>query len=59
MKKIFAYFDEVVRELKNVVWPTPEKVMSNTRVVLISTVILAVFFGAVDLLLTTVFFKVF
>ena len=51
MKKIQAFFDEMVAELRKVIWPTPEKVVENTRIVVISTVALSLFFGLVDFLL--------
>ena len=51
MSKITGYFSETVAELKKVVWPSFDKVMDNTKVVIISTIIVAIFFGAVDLLL--------
>jgi len=51
MKKIRAFFDEMVAELRKVIWPSPEKVVENTRIVVISTVALSLFFGLVDFLL--------
>lgn len=51
MGKLTAFFSETVAELKKVVWPSFDKVMDNTKVVIISTIIVAIFFGAVDLLL--------
>ncbi|HAF86122.1 MAG TPA: preprotein translocase subunit SecE [Sphaerochaeta sp.] len=51
MKKLFKYFKESYQELKKVVWPSREAVVSSTKVVLVSTVIVAVFLGLVDFLL--------
>jgi len=48
MKKIKAFFSEMVVELRKVIWPSPEKVAENTRLVVISTVVFALFFGLVD-----------
>lgn len=59
MKKIKAFFEEMINELKRVVWPSKEKVASNTRVVLVSTLILSIFFGGVDFLLTQGIFWIF
>lgn len=50
MKKLKAFIDDVVAEMKKVVWPSRDKVMDNTRVVIVSTIILAAFFGLVDVL---------
>jgi len=41
----------MVIELKRVVWPTPEKIAENTRIVVVSTIIVSLFFGFVDFIL--------
>ena len=51
MKKLFRYFKESSQELKKVVWPSHEAVISSTKVVLVSTAIIALFLGLVDFLL--------
>ncbi|NCC63315.1 MAG: preprotein translocase subunit SecE [Spirochaetia bacterium] len=51
MKKLLRYFKESQLELKKVVWPSREAVISSTKVVLVSTVIVALFLGLVDFLL--------
>ena len=51
MKKIRAFFSEMVVELRKVIWPSPDKVAENTRIVVISTVVFSLFFGGVDFLL--------
>ncbi|MFA5699003.1 MAG: preprotein translocase subunit SecE [Sphaerochaeta sp.] len=51
MKKIIKYFKESYLELKKVVWPSREAVISSTKVVLVSTILVAVFLGLVDFLL--------
>ena len=33
------------------IWPIPEKVAENTRIVVVSTVVFALFFGLVDFVL--------
>ncbi len=50
MKKIRAFIEETVAELKKVVWPTREQVAESTKVVLVSVLAFAVFFGVVDFL---------
>ena len=49
MAKVFQFFKESKAELKKVVWPTKEDVISSIKVVLISTVVMAVILGALDL----------
>ena len=51
MKKLKAFFSEMMVELRKVIWPSPEKVAENTRLVVISTVVFALFFGIVDFVL--------
>jgi len=50
MKKIRIFFAEMANELRRVIWPGPEKVAENTRIVVISTVVFALVFGTVDYL---------
>ncbi len=52
MKKIKAFIMESYGELKKVVWPSRDSVMASARVVIISTVVMAIFFGLVDFLLS-------
>lgn len=52
MKKIVKFCKESIAELKKVVWPTREDVGQSTKVVLISTVVMAVILGLMDFLFT-------
>ena len=51
MGKIWSFLSESYGELKKVVWPKWDSVVSSVKVVLISTIMFAVFFGLVDYLL--------
>lgn len=51
--KIVSFFKECVAELKKVVWPGKDDVISSVKVVLISTVVIAVILGLLDLLFVT------
>ena len=55
MAKVLQFFKESRAELKKVVWPTKDDVISSIKVVLISTVIVAVILGALDLGFTQLF----
>ena len=48
MAKIFQFFKESRAELKKVVWPTKADVLSSIKVVIISTIIVAVILGLLD-----------
>ncbi|MBP3449662.1 MAG: preprotein translocase subunit SecE [Spirochaetaceae bacterium] len=51
--KIVSFFKECIAELKKVVWPSKDDVISSVKVVLISTVVVAVILGLLDLLFVT------
>jgi preprotein translocase subunit SecE len=51
MKKIIQFFKDSVAELKKVVWPSKDEVISSTKVVIVSTVIIALALGLVDFVL--------
>ncbi|MCQ2582634.1 MAG: preprotein translocase subunit SecE [Treponema sp.] len=55
MAKVFQFFRESKAELKKVVWPTKEDVFSSIKVVIISTIIIAVILGAFDFGFTELF----
>ncbi|MFP4364259.1 MAG: preprotein translocase subunit SecE [Spirochaetia bacterium] len=51
MKKIIQFFKESYAELRKVVWPSRDEVVSSTKVVLVSTFIFATVLGLVDYIL--------
>ena len=51
MKRIITFFQESYAELKKVTWPSREEALASTRVVLVSTLLIALMLGAVDLIL--------
>ena len=51
MKKVIQFFKESYAELRKVVWPGRDDVISSVKVVLISTVIIASILGIIDFLL--------
>jgi len=51
MKKIVQFIKESYAELRKVIWPSREDVISSVKVVIISTIIVAMVLGLVDLLL--------
>ncbi len=48
MGKITSFFRESVAELKKVVWPSFDDVISSIKVVLLSTLFVAVVLGLLD-----------
>ncbi len=51
MRKIVTFLQESYAELKKVSWPGWDEVVQSTKVVIVSTVLIALFLGFVDLIL--------
>ena len=51
MNKIVRFVKESYAELRKVIWPSREDVISSVKVVIISTIIIAAALGLVDMLL--------
>jgi len=51
MGKVIQFFKECYAELRKVVWPSRDDVVSSVGVVIISTVIIAMVLGLIDILL--------
>ncbi|MBN1519014.1 MAG: preprotein translocase subunit SecE [Spirochaetales bacterium] len=51
MNRIIGFFKDSYGELRKVVWPSWDSVVASTKVVIVSTIIVAAFLGIVDLLL--------
>ncbi len=51
MRRIILFFQESYAELRKVTWPSREEALSSTRVVLVSTLIIAGMLGLVDFIL--------
>jgi len=49
MAKVIQFFKESRAELKKVVWPTRDDVISSIKVVIISTIVVALILGLLDL----------
>jgi len=57
--KIKKYFEDVVKEMKKVTWPTKAELMESTKVVIIVCLILAGFTYVIDMLINQVFKGIF
>jgi len=51
MKRIIQFAKESYAELRKVIWPSKEDVISSVKVVIVSTVIVAAILGLIDVLL--------
>lgn len=52
MKNIIKFVKECAGELRKVTWPTRSDVLSSTKVVFISTIVVAIILGLLDWLFT-------
>ena len=52
MKNIIKFVKECAGELRKVTWPTRTDVLSSTKVVFISTIVVAIILGLLDWLFT-------
>jgi preprotein translocase subunit SecE len=54
LEKIKNYLSETRIEIKKVTWPTIAELKESTRVVIVATLVLTVFIGIVDQILSRV-----
>lgn len=58
-EKIINFFNDVVKEMKKVTWPTKEELKESTTIVIIVCLILAAFTYIVDMGVTVIFKGIF
>jgi len=51
VKKLIQFIKECKSELKKVIWPSRDDVISSVKVVIVSTVLIAIVLGFVDFIL--------
>jgi len=51
MKKILQFFKDSYAELRKVVWPSRDDVIASTKVVILSTLVMALVLGLIDVAL--------
>jgi len=52
--KIIAFFQDVVKEMKKVTWPTKEELLESTKVVIVVCIVLALFTYVIDMIISQV-----
>lgn len=50
--RVMQYFRETRAELRKVVWPTREEAINLTLIVVVTIIVMSIFFGTVDYILT-------
>jgi preprotein translocase subunit SecE len=51
-EKIIAFFEDAVKEMEKVTWPTREELFESTRVVIAVCLLIALFTWGVDLVVS-------
>ncbi len=54
LRRAKEFFDEVLAEFRKVTWPNRQELVNSTVVVIVVTVVIAFFLGAVDIVLARV-----
>jgi preprotein translocase subunit SecE len=53
-EKIIKFFEDVVKEMKKVTWPTKAELVESTKIVIVVCLILAGFTYVIDMLINQV-----
>jgi preprotein translocase subunit SecE len=53
-EKIKKFFEDIVKEMKKVTWPTKAELMESTKIVIVVCIILAGFTYVIDMLINQV-----
>ncbi|HED06610.1 MAG TPA: preprotein translocase subunit SecE [Ignavibacteria bacterium] len=53
--KIIHFFDDVVKEMKKVTWPTKDELKESTNVVIVVCLLFAAFTYVIDMAVTQLF----
>ena len=58
-EKIIGFFDDVVKEMKKVTWPTKDELKESTKIVIVACLIISAFTYLIDMAITQVFKGIF
>ncbi|RJP66726.1 MAG: preprotein translocase subunit SecE [Ignavibacteriales bacterium] len=58
-EKIVNFFNDVVKEMKKVTWPTREELKESTQIVIVVCLIIAAFTYLIDMAITQIFKGIF
>jgi preprotein translocase subunit SecE len=57
--KIIAFFEDVVKEMKKVTWPTKEELIESTKIVIVVCIVLSLFTYVIDMIINQAFKGIF
>lgn len=58
-QKIVSYFNDVVKEMKKVTWPTKDELKESTLIVIVTCILIAIFTYAIDMTTAKLFEELF
>lgn len=53
-EKVINYFQDITKEMQKVTWPTRKELMESTKIVIVVTLIIALFAWVVDTTLSEI-----
>lgn len=53
-EKIITFFQDVVKEMKKVTWPTKDELFESTKIVIVVCLVLATFTYVIDMIINQV-----
>ena len=57
--KIIAFFQDVVKEMKKVTWPTKDELIESTKIVIVVCIVLSLFTYVIDMIINQAFKGIF
>ncbi len=57
--KVITFFQDVVKEMKKVTWPTKEELIESTKIVIVVCIILSLFTYVIDMIINQAFKGIF
>jgi preprotein translocase subunit SecE len=58
-EKIIKFFEDVVKEMKKVTWPTKDELVESTKIVIVVCIMLSGFAYVIDMLISQVITGIF
>jgi len=59
VKRLFSFLREAKAELKKVTWPGKQQIWHSTLIVIVFTLLVSIYLGVIDMVLTAVLSAVF
>lgn len=53
-EKLVKFFKETKAEMRKVTWPTRDELVGSTKIVIIATLVVTIFIGLIDQILTLI-----